>query len=176
MQTEHLSNTSLQHYCYINLLSHWRLWNKIYTYTPRLWNYSSPFDSRHITVLGLSLYILLHVFTFPHLLQGNILRMQGIPGPIIWFRVHVKLWIPSGVMESASEVSLLPQCRVVKAEQTITAALQQPTSHHSCNSFSGCQLSRLQEDGEWSKKCSTLCNEPPVIMIPIILVCWYFFC
>lgn len=52
-------------------------------------------------------------------------------------------------------------------------ALKQPTSHHFCNSFSGCQMPRLQVDDERSKKCRTLCDKPPMIMIPIILVYRY---
>jgi hypothetical protein len=55
-------------------------------------------------------------------------------------------------------------------------ALKQPTSHNFCHSFSGCQMPRLQVDDEGSKKSTTLCDKPPMIMIPIILVYHYLLC
>lgn len=74
-----------------------------------------------------------------------------------------------------SSPSLAP-AEVQRLNRQQLEALKQPTSHHFCNNFSGCQMPRLQVDDEGSKKCRTLCDKPPMIMIPIILVYRYLLC
>ena len=106
-------------------------------------------------------------------------KLRGISDPLCGSKLvfsYVSHLPDINIMHGPQSSPSLAPAEVQWLKRLQLEALKQPTSHHFCNSFSGCQIPRLQVDDEGSKKCRTLCDKPPMIMIPIILLNRYLLC